>query len=77
VRADADNSLWVLPSTAPEGNGVGLVYDVIDDRGVLRRRVRLPAGRSIAGFGRNGVVYLMSREGDGNWYVERGAYEMR
>ncbi|HYW31512.1 MAG TPA: hypothetical protein VE869_08405 [Gemmatimonas sp.] len=77
VRADLDNNVWVLPSTTTAANGGGLVYDVIDDRGVLRRRVQLPVGRSIAGFGRNGVVYLMSREANGQWIVERGAYDAR
>jgi hypothetical protein len=77
MRADLDNNLWVLLSTTLAGNDGGLVYDVIDDKGVLRRRVRVPAGRSIAGFGRNGTVYMMSREANGNWFVERGTYDAR
>jgi hypothetical protein len=77
VRADLDNNVWVLPSTTLAGNTGGLVYDVIDDKGVLRRRVRVPVGRSIAGFGQNGVVYLMSREADGRWIVERATYDTR
>lgn len=77
VRADLDNNVWVLPSTTLAGSGSGLVYDVIDDKGILRRRVRVPVGRSIAGFGRNGVVYLMAREADGSWIVERGVYDAR
>ena len=77
VRADLDNNVWTLPTTTLAGNTGGLVYDVIDDKGVLRRRVRVPAGRSIAGFGRNGIVYLMAREADGSWVVERGVIETR
>ncbi|MES2521254.1 MAG: hypothetical protein V4617_01055 [Gemmatimonadota bacterium] len=77
VRADQDNNVWVLPSTTTTASGGGLVYDVIDDKGVLRRRVRVPAGRSVAGFGRNGVVYLMSREANGGWTVERGVVDAK
>ena len=72
VRTDLDNNLWVLPTTTLATGSGGLVYDVIDDKGALRRRVRVPAGRSVAGFGKNGVVYLMAREADGGWFVERG-----
>lgn len=36
------------------------MYDVVNRKGVLVERVRLPAGRLIAGFGRGGVVYLVS-----------------
>lgn len=71
VRADLDNNVWVLPTTTLAASEGGLVYDVLDDKGVLRRRVRMPAGRSIAGFGKNGVVYLMAREPNGEWFVER------
>lgn len=41
----------------------GLAYDVINRAGELVERVQLPAGRTIAGFGPNGVVYLSAREG--------------
>ncbi len=34
-------------------------------------RVRMPVGRSIAGFGRGGILYLMGRDQDGSWYLER------
>lgn len=33
--------------------------------------VRMPSGRSIAGFGRGGVVYLMYRDGANGWFLER------
>jgi hypothetical protein len=52
----------MLPAgmTAPTG---GLVYDVVNRQGQLVERVQLPAGRSIAGFGPDGIVYLTAREG--------------
>jgi hypothetical protein len=40
-----------------------LVYDVVNRKGELTHRVQLPAGRQIAGFGPNGTIYLLVREG--------------
>jgi hypothetical protein len=34
-------------------------------------RVQLPEGRQIAGFGKNGDVYLAVRDAEGNARVER------
>ena len=54
------------PGMMPGGaaaNAAGLVYDVVNRAGQLVERVQLPAGRTIAGFGPNGVVYLAAREG--------------
>jgi hypothetical protein len=47
-----------------------LIYDVVNARGILFQRVRLPAGRSVAGFGKGGAVYLTTRGTDG-LYLER------
>jgi hypothetical protein len=47
-----------------------LVYNVVDNRGEFRHRVLLPVGRSIAGFGRGGVLYLMTKSGT-VWKLER------
>lgn len=57
TRADAEGNLWIrtIPTTAQAG---GPVYDVIDRKGLLVERVQIPAGRTIAGFGRDGTVYL-------------------
>jgi len=41
----------------------GLAYDIVNRKGELVERVQVPAGRSIAGFGPNGVVYLLERKG--------------
>lgn len=70
ARADADGKLWILPTTSAQSQNGELVYDVVSNRGVLVERVRIPAGRSIAGFGKGGVVYLMTRDADG-WTLER------
>jgi hypothetical protein len=71
AKADLDGNLWVLPTTSAQSKAGELVYDVINNRGELTHRVRLPLGRLIAGFGRRGVVYLMHRDGANGWLLER------
>lgn len=70
AMGDADGALWILPATSSQSRAGELVYDVVSGRGELTHRVRLPLGRSVAGFGRGGVVYLVSKEKDG-WRLER------
>jgi len=53
----------LLPPGMTAASTAGLAYDVINRQGVLVERVQLPAGRSIAGFGPDGVVYLTARQG--------------
>ena len=54
VRADPDGNLWVR-TTAP--TDAGSIYDVINGKGELIDRVKIPFGRVISGFG-PGVVYM-------------------
>lgn len=61
VRADDDGFLWIR--TIPtKGTTSGPVYDVINSKGELVERVMLPKDRTIVGFGRGGVVYLLARD---------------
>jgi hypothetical protein len=62
VRADTEGNVWVrtIPTTAVAG---GPVYDVINGKGELVDRVQVPANRTILGFGPNGAVFLINREG--------------
>lgn len=73
VKADADGNIWILPSTSAQSKHGELVYDVVNNKGVLTHRVRMPLERSIAGFGKGGVVYLMYRDADPKigWTLER------
>ena len=71
TKADLDGNLWILPTTSAQAKAGELVYDVINNKGELFQRVRLPVGRSIAGFGHNGVVYLMYRNAELGWTLER------
>lgn len=62
VRADTEGNVWVrtIPTAAIAG---GPVYDVINRKGELVDRVQIPANRTIAGFGSNGAVFLINRDG--------------
>ena len=71
TKADLDGNLWILPTTSAQSKNGELIYDVVSNKGVLFQRVRLPLGRSIAGFGHKGIVYLMYRDGTAGWALER------
>lgn len=58
-RADAEGNIWVR-TTAP--TDAGAIYDVINGKGELIDRVKLPFGRVISGFG-PGVVYMGVQDG--------------
>ncbi|MEO7997233.1 MAG: hypothetical protein ABI852_07285 [Gemmatimonadaceae bacterium] len=62
MKADAEGNVWILPSTSAQ-SGNGLLYDVINRKGEIFERVRLPAGRALEGFGANGAIYMTSHEG--------------
>ena len=52
-------------------SGNGSAFDVINKGGELFQRVRVPQGRSIAGFGKGGIVYLMSGDRASGFVLER------
>ena len=62
TRADMEGNLWIrtIPTSAIPG---GPVYDVINRKGEIVDRVQIPVGRTIAGFGPGGAVYLLNRDG--------------
>lgn len=69
ARGDMDGNLWVR-TTSPVGNA-GPIYFVINSKGEVIDRVQLPESRQLAGFGRNGDVFLSVRDADGNARIER------
>jgi hypothetical protein len=69
ARGDLDGNLWVR-TTSPVGNA-GPIYFVINKKGEVIDRVQLPEGRLLAGFGKNGDVFLAVRDAEGNVRVER------
>ena len=71
VKVDLDGNLWILPTSSAQSKAGELIYDIVNKQGVLTQRVRVPLGRSIAGFGHRGIVYLMQRDANGAWFLER------
>ncbi len=69
--ADMENHLWILPTTSKQSKAGELVYDVVNVKGELFQRVRVPLGRYIVGFGRDGVVYLASGSIRNGFALER------
>lgn len=69
--ADLDGNLWVLTTTTAQSLHGELVYDVLNPARGLFERVRMPIGRSIAGFGKGGVVYLQAGDRAGGFTLER------
>ncbi len=69
VKSDPEGNIWILPTTSVQA-GNGLLYDIVDRKGEIVQRVRLPAGRALAGFGAGGVLYLTARDATGS-HLER------
>jgi hypothetical protein len=70
VMADLDGNLWILPTTTARSKAGELVYDVANPNGDFHR-VRLPAGRSIAGFAKGGVVFLLAGDATNGFLLEK------
>lgn len=62
ARGDMDGNLWVRTTRGING---GPIYDVISPKGELLKRVNIPPGRVISGFGKGGIVYMGVREAAG------------
>ena len=59
---DRDGNLWVRTT---RGIDRGSIYDVVSPKGELLKRVLMPPGRVISGFGKGGIVYMGVREEGG------------
>lgn len=70
VKADADDNLWIRTSATRAGAIAGAIYDVVNRKGEIIDHVQVPAGRTIVGFGKGGIVYMMARDDKGAW-IER------
>jgi hypothetical protein len=55
VLGDADGNLWIRTTARANGS---TIYYVLNSSGSLTRRISMPPGRVIAGFGANGIVYM-------------------
>jgi hypothetical protein len=70
VMPDLDGNLWILPASSAQSKAGELVYDVVNLKGDFHR-VRVPLGRSVIGFGKGGVVFLLSGDKTNGFYLER------
>ncbi len=73
AKVDLEGNIWLLPATSSLSTATqaGLVYDVVNRKGEIFERVRLPEKRSLAGFGPNGVVFLSYVPARGDARLER------
>ncbi|HYV98698.1 MAG TPA: hypothetical protein VE967_14680 [Gemmatimonadaceae bacterium] len=72
VKTDRDGATWVLPQTTALGDSDRIIYDVVNRNGELFERVKMPTGRSIAGYGPGGQLFLMYRDDAKRWHLETG-----
>ena len=70
VIPDLDGNLWILPTSSAQSRAGELVYDIVNVKGDFHR-VRVPLGRSIVGFGKGGVVFLLSGDRTNGFYLEK------
>jgi hypothetical protein len=68
TRADPDGILWIRTTQRLQGRPV---YYLVNRKGAVIDRVQIPTGRSIAGFGRNRMVYLAHAIRPGRVQLER------
>jgi hypothetical protein len=72
LRPDSEGNLWVR--TNHHEASAGFVYDVINRQGKVIDRVQLQPGRTIIGFGRGGIVYLVAGENEPTSLLERARW---
>jgi hypothetical protein len=68
---DLDDNIWILPRVSTLSHKGELVYDVVNAKGELFERVRLPLGRAIVGFAKGGVVYMTTGDIASGFSLER------
>jgi hypothetical protein len=67
--ASPSGEVWLQRPRAQDG--APNVYDVVNRKGVWQREVTLPAGATLAGFGKAGIVYGTIKEANGLRSVAR------
>jgi hypothetical protein len=68
THADPDGIIWIRTTQRLHGRPV---YYLVSRRGEVIDRLQLPAGRTIAGFGRSHTVYLANVDAAGGVRLER------
>ena len=59
--------MWIRTSATRAGAIAGPIYDVVNRKGELVDRIQVPSGRTIVGFGKGGIVYMMARDDKAAW----------
>ena len=72
LRPDGDGNLWVR--TTHHEASAGVVYDVVNRQGKVIDRVQLQPGRTIIGFGRGGIVYMVAGEDEATSSLEKAKW---
>ena len=67
AKPDLDGNVWIRTSATRAGAIAGPIYDVVNRKGELVDRIQVPSGRTIVGFGKGGVVYMMARDDKAAW----------
>ena len=67
AKPDLDGNVWIRTSATRAGAIGGPIYDVVNRKGELVDRIQVPSGRTIVGFGKGGVVYMMARDDKAAW----------
>ena len=70
ARADLDGNIWIPPTTSFDASPGSLVYDVVNTKGEVTKRVQIPKDRTLIGFGRGGVLFYTATDSSGT-YLER------
>ncbi len=64
-RVDSSGNLWIPPTTSLYPTVGGLIYDVVNRKGIISWRALLAPGYSVAGFGTNDAVYMIAADSTG------------
>jgi hypothetical protein len=70
VRSDPQGNVWIAPTSSSYAGYAGFMYDVVNRRGQIVERVRLPKDRVLVGFSDTGDIYMVAMEANG-MYLER------
>ncbi len=70
LRADEQGRAWIR-TTEKGADTTESIFYIVDRTGKLTARVAIPNNRAVVGFGRDGSVYLMAREGVAIWLERR------
>jgi hypothetical protein len=63
LTVDRSDNIWVRTSARDASMQGAITYDVVNRYGTLVQRVKIPAGRTLVGFGRENELFLTFEDG--------------